>query len=117
MARRTSIESLNKKIAALELQKKKLLTVEKPGIAQVRKLVVKFKLSAADLKAVFGKKTKNQAKGQKKSRRKSSLAGKKVAAKYRDASGNSWTGRGRVPKWIQEAEKAGHKRDEFLIKR
>jgi DNA-binding protein H-NS len=117
MARRASIQSLNKKIAALELQKKKLLNVEKPGIAEVRKLVVKFKLSDADLKAVFSKKTKNQAKGSKKSGRKSSLAGKKIPAKYRDASGNSWAGRGRAPKWLQEAEKAGRKRDDFLISR
>lgn len=40
----------------------------------------------------------------------------KVAPKYRDpASGKTWTGRGRAPIWIQEAEKRGVKRDTFLI--
>jgi len=112
MPRKVSVEVINRKIAALELQKKKLEQEEKPGIAQIRKLVKKFKLSSSDLKLVF----KNSG-PREKSAVKSPLAGKKVPAKYRDKAGNSWSGRGRVPKWIQEAEKTGHKRDEFLIKR
>ena len=31
----------------------------------------------------------------------------KVAAKYRDDKGNSWSGRGKTPRWLAEAEKAG----------
>ncbi len=40
----------------------------------------------------------------------------KVAVKYRDpASGATWTGRGRAPKWIVEAEAAGKDRKKFLV--
>ena len=42
---------------------------------------------------------------------KGSLAGTKVAAKYRDpTTGKTWTGRGVAPKWI-----AGKDRDAFRI--
>jgi len=36
--------------------------------------------------------------------------------KYIDpVSGKTWSGRGRPPKWLVEAEAKGHQRDEFLI--
>ncbi|MDE2149915.1 MAG: H-NS histone family protein [Gammaproteobacteria bacterium] len=38
-------------------------------------------------------------------------------AKYRNpTTGKTWTGRGRAPHWITEAEAAGTSRDRFLIK-
>lgn len=39
----------------------------------------------------------------------------KVAIKYRDKNGNTWTGRGRTARWIVAAEKAGKKRESFLV--
>jgi DNA-binding protein H-NS len=40
-----------------------------------------------------------------------------VAVKYRDASGNTWTGRGRMPRWMMAATKGGKaKKEDFLIK-
>jgi DNA-binding protein H-NS len=45
----------------------------------------------------------------------SKLKGRKVAAKYRDKSGNTWSGRGAVPRWMRDAIKGGAKRDDFLI--
>ena len=38
-----------------------------------------------------------------------------VAAKYRSPQGETWSGRGRAPKWLQVAEAEGHSRDQFLI--
>ena len=40
-----------------------------------------------------------------------------VAVKYRDSKnpGNTWTGRGRMPRWMAAAVKGGSKRDDFLI--
>jgi len=38
-----------------------------------------------------------------------------VAAKYRSPEGEEWSGRGRMPKWLQAAEAKGKNRDEFLI--
>lgn len=40
-----------------------------------------------------------------------------VPPKYRDpATGQTWTGRGRTPRWLTAAEEQGRHRDEFLIK-
>ncbi len=43
----------------------------------------------------------------------------KVAVKYRDSSNpaNTWTGRGRMPRWMTAATKGGKaKKEDFLIK-
>lgn len=40
----------------------------------------------------------------------------KVAVKYRDKDGNTWTGRGRMPRWLTAAMKGGKaKKEDFLI--
>jgi DNA-binding protein H-NS len=40
-----------------------------------------------------------------------------VAVKYRDSKnpGSTWTGRGRMPRWLVEAIKAGRNREDFLV--
>ncbi|MEA2934001.1 MAG: DNA-binding protein [Variibacter sp.] len=43
------------------------------------------------------------------------LKGKKVAPKYRDNEGNSWSGRGAMPRWMRAAVDAGKKAEDFLI--
>jgi DNA-binding protein H-NS len=40
-----------------------------------------------------------------------------VAVKYRDSAGNTWTGRGRMPRWMTAATKGGKaKKEDFLVK-
>ena len=40
----------------------------------------------------------------------------KVAVKYRDKDGNTWTGRGRMPRWLTAATKGGKaKKEDFLV--
>lgn len=51
-------------------------------------------------------------KGGRKSRQDS---GKGVAPQFRDGD-NTWSGRGKAPKWLQEHEAAGRSREEFRIK-
>ena len=106
MPRMLSITTIRSRIAALEAKAKKLETATKPGVEQITKLIRKFKLSRADLRDAF----KGQGRG-----RTSSLRGKKAPVKYRDTKGNKWSGRGRTPKWLVAAEKAGAKRGSFLI--
>ena len=43
------------------------------------------------------------------------LVGVKVAAKYRDASGQSWTGRGLMPRWLATLVAQGRTKEEFLV--
>lgn len=98
----TTLESLFAQKAALE---KQIADLQNQGrldaIEKARSLVAEFGLTPDD---VFS--------GTKKKSGKGSLAGTKVAAKYRDPeSGKTWTGRGVAPKWI-----SGKDRDVFLIK-
>jgi hypothetical protein len=46
---------------------------------------------------------------------KAKLSGRKIAPKYRDKAGNTWSGRGAQPRWMTAAIRAGAKRDDFLI--
>jgi DNA-binding protein H-NS len=41
--------------------------------------------------------------------------GMKVAPKYRGPNGETWAGRGAMPKWLAALKKDGHKPEEFLI--
>ncbi len=49
----------------------------------------------------------------------SGKTGRKVAPKYRNPKNRSetWSGRGRMPLWLQGMIKQGHKREEFAIGR
>lgn len=78
---------------ALEAQIKQARQNEtKAAIEQVRALMAEFGLTPAD---VFPGKAKR------------GNAGVKVAPKYRDpATGATWTGRGKPPKWIQGADRS-----------
>ena len=49
------------------------------------------------------------------SRKPNKLVGAKVAAKYRNASGEGWSGRGLMPRWLKSAIAEGHTKEEFLI--
>lgn len=42
-------------------------------------------------------------------------AGAPVAAKFRGPNGETWSGRGRMPKWLQAMEAEGRKRSEFAV--
>lgn len=62
------------------------------AIAKVRALVADFGLTAQD---VFG------------TPKKAGKTGVKVAAKYRNpATGDTWTGRGKPPKWIEGKDRS-----------
>jgi DNA-binding protein H-NS len=94
----TSYKELLQQREALELQITQARQREiSQAVNQVRALVAEFGLTAQD---VFPT-----------GKARSASAGAKVAAKYRDAAtGKTWTGRGKAPKWID-----GKDRAKFLI--
>jgi DNA-binding protein H-NS len=47
--------------------------------------------------------------------RRGPLKGRKVPAKYRSPSGETWAGRGARPRWLVAALKRGKKMEDFLI--
>jgi DNA-binding protein H-NS len=87
-------QALEKAIA--EARQNEIVT----AVAKVREIVAEYGLTAQD---VFpGRAGKASA---------AKLGSGKVAAKYRDpATGQTWTGRGKAPKWID-----GQNREQFLI--
>ena len=41
----------------------------------------------------------------------------KLPVKYKGPAGEEWSGRGKLPQWLADAEKEGRKRDEFLVRK
>jgi DNA-binding protein H-NS len=72
------------------------------AIAKVRSLMTEFGLTIADIGA------KGPVKG-------SAGKGAKVAAKYQDGAGNTWSGRGLQPKWLKAAIASGKSLSDFAI--
>ena len=88
---------IQEQIAALKEQAEALLQAEKAGaIAQIRELMDAHGVTIEDLQ-----------------RRSSQRV---VAARYRDpATGKTWSGRGRSPRWLAAAEANGQRREQFLV--
>ena len=96
-------------LRALEKQARTLERGETKGIRAAAKVIPKHGLSMRDLQMAF------DPSGSRGRGRRGTKRGTKVAPKYRDADGNTWTGRGRPPLWLVAAEKAGKRRKSFLI--
>lgn len=48
-------------------------------------------------------------------KRRGTPKGGKVAAKYRGPNGETWSGRGRAPRWLADLEAKGQKRDRYAV--
>jgi DNA-binding protein H-NS len=110
MPRKSSLKSLEAKIKDLQAKAEALKHVEKPGIKQLKAVVVKFKLKPADIKlALNGAGTRAKAASKRR--------GKKLKPKYRNPEKKSetWAGRGLKPKWVVAALKSGKKLESFAV--
>lgn len=96
-----SLAQINQEIAELTAQADRLKAeMRQEGVNKVKALMAELGVSLADLSA---------------GKRKSPSG--TVPPKYRDpATGQTWSGRGRLPGWMAAAVEAGKSRDEFLIK-
>jgi len=103
------LTTIRAQLAKLQRQAKQLERAASKRIKTAAKIIAKYRLSASDLTEAL------KLSGGDRGRRRSPLAGKRVPVKYRDSSGNTWTGRGRPPLWLVAAEKAGKKRESFLV--
>ena len=95
------------RIRALEKQAAKLGRKDSKGLRAVAAYIDKHGLLVDDVKAAFGMSRGRVKRGP--------LAGTKAPVKYRDDSGSQWSGRGRPPLWLVEAERAGRNRESYLI--
>ena len=70
-------------------------------IADIKAKMIEYGINAADLGS---------------SGRGSRSKGMTVAAKYRHPrTGETWTGRGKMPKWLQAEVNSGKRKEDFLI--
>ena len=119
-SKRMALSNLIAQREALERQQAELtqliaeaqMHARREGLARIRQLMAEHGLTAADLAES----------GRGKRAPKPLLADApapsrgKVAAKYRDPNtGESWSGRGLMPKWLRAAVDAGRSRDEFAV--
>lgn len=102
-------EELSRQAAELERQLKDVQRAERLRvITQVKELMATHGLTIADLEA--GGKRAGAGAGR------STSAGTKVAPKYRNnETGETWTGRGIKPKWLQAAIASGKTLESFAI--
>lgn len=113
----TTYQDLLAQRAELDAQIQKARKTESSdAIKRVREMVAQFDLTAEDIfgaaKAKAGAKDKAKAKPAKTAAKTAAKAKRPpVPPKYRDpATGKTWAGRGRAPKWIE-----GQDRSAFLI--
>jgi DNA-binding protein H-NS len=100
----TNIQDLLAQKAALEKQiAEAQRAARSDAIGKVKALMSEYGLTAADLAGKAPAAAKSD-------------STKKVAAKYRDpASGQTWTGRGLKPKWLQAALSTGKSLADFAL--
>jgi DNA-binding protein H-NS len=91
-------EELQAKIADLQAQAARVKQEEKAqAIEAARAMIDSYGITARDLGL-------DKVKG-----KTGPKAGNKIAAKYRDpATGATWSGRGKTPKWINGADRAAY---------
>lgn len=124
MATRThrSLIELQSEIAALQMQAAQARQREVADVVdRIKKAIAAYGLTATDLGFRAGaratpKPRQAVSQNEPKPRRASKVVkGSKIAPKYRDASGNTWTGRGLKPRWLAAALQAGRKLEDFAI--
>jgi DNA-binding protein H-NS len=108
MPRQLSAATIRAQIVKLEKQARTVERRALKGLRAVAAVIAKHGLSLSQLREAFALSKKGRGK-------RSPVAGRKVPVKYRDRMGNTWTGRGKMPLWLVAAEKAGRKREAFLV--
>lgn len=113
----TQQAKIQKEIERLRKQAQQLQNKQrKPVIASILRSMKEYGITPDEIAAAFGKKGSTGRPASQTKTVKSSTAKKTVAPKYRHpASGATWTGRGKAPLWIVEADKNGQPRQQFLI--
>ena len=116
----SEIINLEKKIKDFELKKQRALKKAALEIVKIMKamgLEISDLLKYGNFTNISANKKNNEVTGIKVGKRKIVNDGRsKVKAKYYDPiSKNSWSGRGKDPKWLIEFESSGRSRDEIKV--
>lgn len=108
-----SLRELTSLLAAAE-KRKRLLARRRPLATVRREAVALAARHGYTLEELYGERPAPQAAAKKRSPRRKTG---KVAAKYRDPDNkrNTWSGRGRMPRWLAQKTKHGRSVADFLI--
>jgi DNA-binding protein H-NS len=100
--------TLEQQQAELERQIAEARRAERAGVlAQIKSLMAQHGVTLAELGSAAGKAPRGSTK---------MGGGSKVAPKFRNAAtGDTWSGRGLKPKWLQAAIAGGRKLEDFKI--
>ncbi len=105
-----TLDAIEKKIATLQKTAEQLKQADKtPALMEIMALMQKHDITLGQLRKVvqFGVSGERTV---------PSRIRKTVEPKYRDpASGKTWTGRGKTPRWLAAAEQQGTARESFAI--
>lgn len=104
---------IQKEISKLEKQMQSLQVKQrKPVITSIIRSMREYDISPEEIAAAFGRKSS----GRRATPAKTTTAKRVIAPKYRHPETKAtWTGRGKPPRWISDAEAAGTPRSSFLI--
>ena len=111
--------------AQIEKLQKQAADIKAKDFAKtVQKIVGKmqaFGITLKDIQAALGKKRERKsavkkAGGKAAAKKAARKTRKPVAAKYKGPKGETWSGRGLMPKWLSALVKQGRKKEEFAVK-
>lgn len=107
---------IQKEITRLQKQAQALQTKQRsPVIASIVRSMREYGIAPEEIAAAFNK--KKPARSAPGATRTSTAVKRTVPPKYKHPeTGATWTGRGKAPRWISEAEAEGKSREQFLIK-
>ena len=101
-----TFQQLQKQIEALKAKAEQARRGElKEVVAKIKVAIEAYGISPQDL---FGSGVAGA------SKKPAGVKAKAAAAKYSDGKGNTWVGRGKRPRWLQQALAAGSKLEDFL---
>ncbi|OZI19427.1 DNA-binding protein [Bordetella genomosp. 9] len=105
------IDKLRKKSEALQMKRRK------PVVASIVRSMREYSITPEEIAAAFGKPATRRGPVRKSAAGASAAPAKRaVAPKYRHPdTKETWSGRGKPPRWLTAAEAAGATRETFLI--
>ena len=108
-----SADKIKARIAELQKELVKAEKSKEPAVRKVLALMKKLGVSVADLGK--GGAAASAPSEKKTSKAKGGGTRGPAPVKFKDEAGNTWSGRGKSPRWLVEAEKAGKTRDQFAV--
>lgn len=113
-----NLVDIQTQIEKLQKQAQQIKTKEfSKTVQDIKDKMHAFGITVKDLQSARSNKPNSSITADAKKPRKaaSKTTGIKVAAKYRGAEGQSWSGRGLMPRWLKTLVAEGRTKEEFLV--